>query len=56
VSARAQRQHRTGKIEVTGIDEKRIYMRYHRSYRVDDLGRMIVAERNDEAYWLDQLS
>jgi KamA family protein len=54
--ARYAMSHRTGKIEVTGIDEKRIYMRYHRSYRVEDYGRMIVAERNDEAYWLDQLT
>jgi hypothetical protein len=46
--------HRTGKIEITGIDEKRIYMRYHRSHRKNDFGRVVVVERNDEAYWLDQ--
>jgi hypothetical protein len=48
--------HRTGKIEITGIDEKRIYMRYHRSHWKTDYGRVVVAERNDEAYWLDQLT
>lgn len=54
--ARFAMSHRTGKIEVTGIDGKRIYMRYHRSHRKEDYGRIVVAERDDEAFWLDQLT
>ena len=54
--ARYAMSHRTGKIEITGIDEERIYMRYHRSHRKEDYGRMVLAERDDGAYWLDQLT
>lgn len=53
--ARFAMSHRTGKIEVVGVDETRIYMRYHRSHRTDDFGRMLVARRDDDAFWLDQL-
>lgn len=53
--ARFAMSHRTGKIEVVGIDDDHVYMRYHRSHRKEDFGRMIVAERDDNAYWLDQL-
>lgn len=54
--ARYAMSHRTGKIEVTGIDEERIYMRYHRSHRKEDYGRVVVAERDDSAFWLDGLT
>jgi hypothetical protein len=47
--------HRTGKVEIVGVDDACIYMRYHRSHRKEDFGRMLVARRDDEAYWLDQL-
>ena len=53
--ARFAMSHRTGKVEVVGVDEDHIYMRYHRSHRKEDFGRMIVARRDDDAYWLDQL-
>jgi KamA family protein len=53
--ARFAMSHRTGKIEVVGIDDDHLYMRYHRSHRADDFGRILVARRDDEAYWLDQL-
>jgi KamA family protein len=47
--------HATGKIEILAIDDRRIYMRYHRAMRPADAGRLMVFHRNDEAYWLDQL-
>ena len=48
--------HATGKIEICGIDERHIYMRYHRAHRRENYGQMIIAQRDDEAYWLDQLT
>lgn len=45
--------HRVGKIEVVGLDDSRIYMRYHRSLDHEVSGEMIVARRNDEGYWFD---
>ncbi|MFQ5741334.1 MAG: KamA family radical SAM protein [Acidobacteriota bacterium] len=53
--ARFVMSHRTGKIEVVGIDEDYIYMRYHRAHREEWVGRMLIAERDDEADWLDDL-
>lgn len=45
--------HGTGKIEVAGMDDSRIYMKYHRSPNWDDIGKLIVARRDDEGHWLD---
>lgn len=45
--------HRLGKIEVVGLDDSRIYMRYHRSLDPGVSGELIVARRNDEGYWFD---
>ncbi|GBD32609.1 MAG: putative L-lysine 2,3-aminomutase [Gemmatimonadales bacterium] len=53
--ARYVMSHKTGKIEIVGVDDKYIYMRYHRSHLPEDFGKMIVALRDDEAYWLDNL-
>ena len=53
--ARFSMSHETGKIEIVGVDERHIYMRYHRALRPEDEGRFMVFERDDEAYWLDQL-
>ena len=47
--------HETGKVEVLGVDERHIYLRYHRAKHPEDRGRFIVCRRDDEAYWLDQL-
>ncbi|NIM49505.1 MAG: KamA family radical SAM protein [Gemmatimonadales bacterium] len=54
--ARFSMSHRTGKIEIFGVDERYIYMRYHRAHRKEDYGQMVVALRDDKAYWLDQLT
>ena len=45
--------HKLGKIEVIGLDDSHIYMRYHRAPNPKDTGKLIVARRNDEGYWLD---
>ncbi len=47
--------HETGKIEIVGVDERRIYMRYHRARDAANRGRFMIFERDDSAYWLDQL-
>lgn len=54
--ARFVMSHHTGKIEVVGVDEQRIYMRYHRAVRLADRGRFLIYLRNDNAYWLDELT
>ncbi len=53
--ARFVMSHATGKIEVVGVDEAHIYLRYHCAKDSSDCGRFMAYERNDEAYWLDQL-
>ncbi len=54
--ARFAMSHQTGKIEICGVDEHFMYMRYHRAHRAEDYGKMVIALRDDEAYWLDQLT
>lgn len=54
--ARFAMSHATGKIEIVGADDTHIFMRYHRAHRKVDYGQMIVALRDDQAYWLDQLT
>ena len=53
--ARFCMSHETGKVEVVGIDDEHIYLRYHQAKDLDDLGRFFVRRRDDKAYWLDQL-
>lgn len=53
--ARYAMSHETGKIEIVGVDEKHIYLKYHRAKHKEDQSRFMVYHRNDEAYWLDQL-
>ncbi|RJQ56002.1 MAG: KamA family radical SAM protein [Actinobacteria bacterium] len=47
--------HSSGKIEVVGIDDERVYARYQRARNPADEGRMLVLQRDDEATWLDEL-
>lgn len=53
--ARFAMSHETGKIEIVGVDERRMYLRYHRSKYPQNRGQFFVCKRNDDAYWLDQL-
>lgn len=47
--------HATGKIEIFGIDDRHIYMRYHRAREIADESRLVICRRDDNAYWLDDL-
>ena len=43
------------KIEIVGLDNRHIYMRYHRAKDEADQERFVVYHRDDDAYWLDEL-
>lgn len=47
--------HATGKIEVLGIDAKRIWLRYHRAKDPVLESRIFACRRDDEAAWFDDL-
>lgn len=47
--------HATGKIEVFGVDDRHIYLRYHRARNAADQSRIMVAHRDDQACWFDEL-
>ncbi|MFV1963854.1 MAG: KamA family radical SAM protein [Pirellulaceae bacterium] len=53
--ARFVMSHESGKIEIVGIDQNRIYMRYHSAKNHADVGRFMAFRRDDDAYWFDQL-
>ncbi|MGB4442003.1 MAG: KamA family radical SAM protein [Coriobacteriia bacterium] len=48
--------HATGKIEIVGLDDERVYARYHRAKNPADEGRILVYARDDRAVWLDELT
>lgn len=47
--------HANGKIEVLGVDDQHIYLRYHRARNEADESRIMVARRDDQACWFDEL-
>ena len=47
--------HSTGKIEVLGVDEAHIFLRYHRSKDPALESRIMICKRDDEAFWFDDL-
>jgi lysine 2,3-aminomutase len=47
--------HATGKLEVLGVDDERILLRYHRAADPAQFGRILVCKRDDAACWLDDL-
>ncbi len=53
--ARFAMSHETGKIEILGVDDQYIYLRYHEAKHPENLGRFWRCHRDDKAYWLDQL-
>ncbi len=53
--ARFVMSHETGKIEILAVDDRHIYLRYHRARDPENRGRFMIYKRNDDAYWLDQL-
>jgi KamA family protein len=53
--ARFVMSHETGKIEILAVDDRHIYLRYHRARDPENRGRFMIYKRNDDAYWVDQL-
>lgn len=53
--ARFVMSHELGKIEVVGIDARHIYTRFHQAKYLEDEDRFMVFQRDDRAFWLDQL-
>jgi KamA family protein len=48
--------HASGKIEIVGVTRSNIYLKYHRARNPNDESRFMVCQRNDSAYWLDDLT
>ena len=53
--ARFAMSHETGKIEIMAVDDKHIYLRYHRAKDASLRGRFMIYKRDENAYWLDDL-
>lgn len=47
--------HRTGKIEIVGVKNNEVYLRYHQAKNPDDLGRFFKRGLTPGAGWLDDL-
>jgi KamA family protein len=47
--------HASGKIEILGVDQRHIYLRYHRARLAADESRVVVARRDERACWFDDL-
>ncbi len=47
--------HETGKVEILSVDDRHIYMRYHRAKSPENRGKFMIFHRDDNAYWFDQL-
>lgn len=53
--ARLVMSHATGKIEIVGLTQTQIFLRYHRAANPEDESRFMVFRNNPFAYWLDDL-
>ncbi len=53
--ARLVMSHSLGKIELLGLTEHHMYLKFHRSRYDTDKGRFLIFHRDDNAYWLDDL-
>lgn len=51
--AKLSMSHKTGKIEILGKDQDRVYFKYHRAYNPRLEGKLFNCKRNPNAYWLD---
>jgi L-lysine 2,3-aminomutase len=45
--------HSSGKIEIVGLSNGLVYLKYHRAADDADSGRFLVFQSNRGAYWLD---
>ena len=53
--ARFVMSHETGKIEMLALDDKHVYLRYHHAKDPAMRGQFMIYNRNDNAFWLDEL-
>jgi lysine 2,3-aminomutase len=51
--ARFVMSHARGKIEIVGLTNDQIFMRFHRAPGRQDRGRFLIFPSNPQAYWLD---
>ncbi|MBU0515962.1 MAG: KamA family radical SAM protein [Proteobacteria bacterium] len=51
--ARFVMSHARGKIEVVGLADGQVFMRFHRAPGHQDRGRFLIFPSNPQAYWLD---
>ncbi|MCI0513306.1 KamA family radical SAM protein [candidate division KSB1 bacterium] len=51
--ARYVMSHQTGKIEIVGKTEQRVYFKYHRAAHPEDSSRFLIYESNPGGYWLE---
>lgn len=54
--ARLVMSHSLGKIEIVGLTESQIYLKFHRARYPSDDSRFMIYHRDDNAYWLDDLT
>ena len=47
--------HELGKVEIVGLDRRRIFLRFHRAKDARFRGALLTYKRNDDALWLDEL-
>lgn len=53
--ARLVMSHESGKIEMVGLNRRHIYLRYHQARHAADEGRFMTCQRDDKAFWFDDL-
>ncbi len=53
--ARMVMSHDSGKIEIVGLTDDHIYMKYHRARFSSDDERFMIYHRDDKAFWFDDL-
>lgn len=53
--ARYCMSHARGKVSVAGMDDRHVYLRFHRAKDAENESRFMVFHRDEQAYWLDQL-
>ena len=53
--ARLVMSHELRKVEMVGLTDRYIYLRFHRARNSEDEGRFMVFHRDDDAYWLEDL-
>jgi len=53
--ARLAMSHELGKVEMVGLTDRHIYLRFHRARNPEDEGRFMIFHRDDDAFWLDDL-